>query len=186
MNTQEEKQLKRELHETQKTCKYLQTELKKAEAKPPQKDPVILRKLEEAERRIAELERVLEVKREQIEGYKEQLEPRDDLELRCKGAVAISVSRDGEASVQGPPGELNQFVTMLSLMADFLGRAAENSEADFSVLLEHLLSDFAERPVWREALLKVADTCAACTEEENDAAGGHGHDDDVWVDDDNA
>lgn len=162
----DEQQLKRELHETQKSCKYLQTELKKAEAKPPQKDPVILRKLEDAERRIAELERNLEVKRKQIEGYKEQLEPKDDLELRYQGAVAILVSRDGEASVQGNPGDLRQFVTMMSVMAEFLADFTERAEeSDSSELLERLLADFAEHPKWRAALLNV---------------GGAIEDDDEW------
>lgn len=154
--TLDEQQLKRELHETQKTCKYLQGQLKKAEAKPPQKDPAIRRDLEAAKQRIAELERNLELKRKQVEGYKEQFEPKDDLELRCQGTAAISVSRDGDVSVQGPPGELNQFATMMSVMADFLADVAEKSHADFSALLEHLLNDFVERPVWREALLNVA------------------------------
>lgn len=156
MDKQEEQQLKRELHETMKTCKYLQGQLKRAETRPPEKDPVIRRELDAARQRIAELERVLEEKRKQIEGYKEQLEPTDDLELRCQGTVAISVSRDGEVSGQVPPGEVSQFATMMSVMADLLGLAAEKSQADFSALLEHLLSEFVERPAWREALLNVA------------------------------
>lgn len=168
----DERQLKRELHETQKTCKYLQGQLKKAEAQPPQKDAVTLRKLEEAERRIAELERILEVKRTQIEACKEQLEPRDDLELRYRGAVAISVSKDGEAAAHGPRVELFQFVTMMSVMADILGRTAEKAEGDFTPLFEDVLSDFVEHPKWREAILNVAHTCTVDGDDDWEDDGG--------------
>lgn len=167
--TPDEQQLKRELHETQKTCKYLQRQLKKAETKPPEKDPVIRRELEAAKQRIVELERILEVKRKQIEDYKEQAEQLDlapdVLELRRGRTSLVRVS--SECDVASVPAHVNppQVMTMVAAIATGLGNGglfSDEAKCDRMIrIMEAFLRDVAKRPLWEEAFDRVlADYCA--------------------------
>lgn len=161
----DEQQLKRELHEKTKTCKYLQTQLKKAEAKPPQKDPVALHELDAAKKRIAELERNHEIQRKQIEGYKEQLDPKDDLELRYQGVAVVAVSRAGEIQSLGAAVDVIQLSEMMVQVAHILAGGAAQQEPEgadaYEQLMRVVLCQVAGHPIWRKAVMSAADRCAA-------------------------
>lgn len=157
-NISDEQQLKRELHQTQ-------GQLKKAEAKPPQEDPAIRRDLEAAKQRIAELERNLELKRKQVEGYKEQLKPSNDLELRYQGAAVVTVSSAGEIQSRRAAVDVLQLSEMMVQLAHILAGGAAQQDPEgadaYEKLMRVVLCEVAGHPIWREAIMSAADRCAA-------------------------